>query len=48
MGVSYASYLTKNPWRAVAYKDGKQINLGIFPTEGDAHNARLKYETRKT
>lgn len=48
VGVSYASYLTENPWRAVAYKNGKQINLGVFPTEMEACIARLKYETTKT
>jgi hypothetical protein len=31
-----------NPWRALIWIDGKQINLGAFPTQQKAHEAYVR------
>ncbi len=44
-GVSFAPYLKINQWRAAVYKNGKQINLGVYATEKDAYKATKKYKS---
>lgn len=46
LGISYAPYLKKNKWRSIIYKNGKQINLGVYGTEKEAHEAREKYKNQ--
>lgn len=45
-GVSYAPYLKTNKWRSIIYKNGKQINIGVYKTEKEAHEARENYKNK--
>jgi hypothetical protein len=47
VGVSYAPYIKDNKWRAIAYINRKQVNIGCFKTEKEAYEARKSY-LRKT
>ena len=42
-GIIYAPYIKNNKWRAIIYKNKKQINIGCFKTEIEAYEARKKY-----